>query len=105
MERHKLLPIGIGTCARGGSSIAKIVKATAKKARLPQEATAHMLRHSFATHLLEHGTDLRSIQTLLGHNSAKTTQIYTHVAVNNFKNLFKIDNRKCVRPWAIIKSK
>ncbi|WP_199185128.1 tyrosine-type recombinase/integrase [Aquimarina sp. I32.4] len=69
------------------TSVLKVVKQAAKKARITQSVHPHMLRHSFATHLLEEGIDLRYIQVLLGHNSSKTTEIYTHVAIKKFKNL------------------
>ena len=62
----------------------KIVKRAAVRANVNQIVTPHMLRHSFATHLLEEGTDLRHIQLLFGHNSTKTTEIYTHVANKTF---------------------
>lgn len=69
------------------TSILKIIDHAAKKGGIKKKITPHMLRHSFATHLLESGTDLRYIQVLLGHNSTRTTEIYTQVAINNIKTI------------------
>ncbi len=69
------------------SSVIAIIKAAAKKAGINKRITPHKFRHSYATHLLEDGVDIRFIQELLGHGSIKTTQIYSHVTDRNIKNI------------------
>lgn len=64
-----------------------VLQESAQKAGIEKRISLHTLRHSFATHLLESGTDLRYIQELLGHSSPKTTMIYTHVTSNSFKKI------------------
>ena len=68
-------------------TIQQIVKNASKKAGIKKRVTPHTLRHSFATHLLEAGADIRYIQQLLGHKNLRTTQIYTHVANRDIKKL------------------
>ncbi|MBU0670734.1 MAG: site-specific tyrosine recombinase/integron integrase [Patescibacteria group bacterium] len=65
----------------------KIFESGLKKAGVSKEATFHSLRHSFATHLLESGTDIRYVQVLLGHNNIRTTQIYTQVSTANIRTI------------------
>ena len=65
----------------------KIIKAYAKRANITKDITPHTLRHSFATHLLNQGADLRAVQELLGHKTLATTEKYTHVSLENLSKL------------------
>ena len=68
-------------------NIQKIIKLTSQRAGINKKVTPHTLRHSFATHLLENGTDIRMIQAMLGHASLNTTQVYTHISSEQIKKV------------------
>jgi len=78
---------GPGGKSYSASSIRQIFNRAKIKAGIKKYATVHTLRHSFATHLLEKGTDIKYIQQLLGHNSIRTTAIYTHITKKAWKNI------------------
>ena len=85
--KHWLFEGSLAGKPYSATSITKILNYASIKAGIKRRVTPHMLRHSFATHLLEQGVDLRYIQELLGHSSTKTTEIYTHVSNKNIAQI------------------
>ena len=77
-------------CHLHEATVQKAVKAAAEQARITKRITSHTLRHSFATHLLEDGYDIRTIQKLLGHASVNTTMIYTHCRTQASKGVMGV---------------
>lgn len=78
---------GVTNKKYSATSVARLLDSAVLRANIKKKVTPHMLRHSFATHLLENGTNLRYIQNLLGHKSSTTTEIYTQVSTNHLKNI------------------
>ena len=83
-------PLFLGSRGKrlSGEGLAQIVKQSAIKAYLAHKITPHSLRHSFATHLLNNGCDLKSLQEMLGHKSLSATQVYTHVSLEHLKQVY-----------------
>lgn len=87
-KRHNRVFVGRSGSSLSSRSVQFILDESAKKAGITRSLHPHMLRHSFATHLLDNGADLRVVQELLGHENLSTTQIYTHVSLDRLKESY-----------------
>ncbi len=88
-RQSPFLFLGQGGKKLSRQSVFKMIKSVVRKTGIKKQVSPHTLRHSFATHLLEGGADLRSVQAMLGHASITTTQIYTHVNQSRLKKIHK----------------
>ncbi|MFA7283513.1 MAG: site-specific tyrosine recombinase XerD [Candidatus Omnitrophota bacterium] len=88
-KSSEFLFLGRGGLKLSRQSVWKMIKRYAKEAGIKKSIKVHTLRHSFATHLLERGADLRSVQEMLGHSNISTTQIYTHIDKERLKSIHK----------------
>jgi len=85
---HKFVFANKGGTRLGDRSVRNIINKYILEQAMAQHVTPHMFRHSFATHLLNNGADLRSVQELLGHINLSTTQIYTHLTTDKLKKVY-----------------